>query len=430
MLFVYIETLGCKVNQYESACIINDFKKHGFENTNDITLADVIIINTCTVTNRADYKSRNLINKAKKIKLENSDVKIVVTGCYSQQNRSELLRTGYIDLIVDNNHKSQIYEQIASFLISKEHIKQQGSFSEANSFVEFTEMNTTEMFGRNRGVLKIQDGCNFSCAYCIVPSVRGIPRSRSIESIENQVKILLENGYQEIVLSGINLGLYENLPTLLYRLDNFRYLKSIRLSSIEPQLFTEHLLKAISDIDKICPHFHIPLQTGNDALLKLHNRRYTTSYIKDLINTLHSKKLYPAIGFDIIVGLPGETEEFFHDTFSLLEYLDFTYLHVFNFSKRKGTPAYYMDNQVHGTIAKKRSEKLINLSEKKKNKYINTLINQKIELLVNIEGYDEKTKLYYGTSDRYVKVYTPSNIDSSNKKIPHMSIYKNSILCN
>jgi threonylcarbamoyladenosine tRNA methylthiotransferase MtaB len=370
---IFIETLGCKINQYESACILDEYLQAGYQKADDINNADIIIINTCTVTNRTDYKSRYLINKAKQAKIK-KNAKIIVTGCYSQRNREEIEALGFVDLIVDNNSKD-------------------------------INMNTTSMDERSRAYLKIQDGCDFFCSYCAVPYARGKPRDRSLESIIKQVKILLDNGYEELVLSGINLGLFKDLHGLLYELAKYDKLKRIRLSSIEPQLFTEKLLKAIGYIDKICPHFHIPLQSGSDTLLKLHGRKYTTTQFLNIVERLQQLKPYTALGFDVIVGLPHETDELFQETYQLLKNLDLTYLHVFIYSKRKGTPAATMPNQVHGTAAKERSKQLIELGKIKKKAYIATLINNHIPLYATPETYNEKKKLWHGTSDRYVKAY-------------------------
>ena len=412
---IFIETLGCRTNQYESSCILDDFLKAGWTQASTIYNADMVIINTCSVTNRTDYKSRYLISKAKDIKRKNHTVVIVVTGCYSQTKSEEILADGCVDFIVDNNDKHNIYKYLQSNLTPKEI-----AFSTSNSFTDFMEMTTTSMSDKSRAILKIQDGCDCDCAYCIVPALRGKSRSRSVESIKQQVLLLLDHGHTEIVLSGINLGLYhstENLSTLLYTLAKYDKLKQIRLSSIEPHLSTDDPLNAVKEIDKICPHFHLPLQTGCDTLLKIHNRKYTTRQFRDLTEKLNKIKPDCAIGFDIIAGLPNETDELFAETLQFLESIDFAYLHTFVYSRRKNTKAATMP-QVNGTIAKQRSKILINLFETKKEKYINKLIQKKIPLYAIGETYDKKNKTYSGTSDRYVKVYTKKQIDNDTPLIP------------
>ena len=395
---VFIETLGCKVNQYESSCILDDFLQDGYENTDIMSNADVIIINTCTVTNRTDYKSRYLISQAIKQKKQKTDTKIIVTGCYSQREIQDKGFDGWemIDMIVDNNQKELISEKLK--------VENGKIFKSSDEFNSYSEMKMCKMHSRNRAFLKIQDGCDMHCSYCAVPSARGKSRCRSIENILEQTELLLKNGYEEIVLGGINLGLFDGLGNLLPKLDEFNELKRIRLSSIEPQLFTPELLNAIKNIDKICPHFHIPLQSGSDALLKQHGRKYNTKDYKELIKELQTIKPNCALGFDVIVGLPGETDDLFNQTYELLKSIDFTYLHVFIYSKRRGTPAAKMKNQVHGTIAKERSKILLNLSEKKKIEYINKLVVNKIELKANVENKVEDG-LLSGTSDRYITVY-------------------------
>lgn len=408
MLKIFIETLGCKINQYESSCILDDFLNAGFRKSDSMVSADIIILNTCTVTNRTDYKSRNLINKAKEIKSLNSEIKIIVTGCYSQRNKNELLSSSCIDYIIDNNDKNMIFEYI------KNNVKpEEISFSDITEFENFNEMKMNDMGERSRAFLKIQDGCDFFCSYCAVPFARGKPRSRSLKNILNQTELLLSHDYQEIVLSGINLGLYNytendntfNLADILFEIAKFDKLKKIRLSSIEPQLFTKKLLTSINEIEKICPHFHIPLQSGSDSLLKLHGRRYSTEEFKLLVQKLEQIKPLTALGFDVIVGLPGETDELFQETYDLLKSIDFTYLHVFIYSKRKGTKAANMKNQVHGTIAKNRSRLLIELANLKRNEYINRLIKTNTPLFVIPESFDKKTNLWSGTSDRFIKAY-------------------------
>ena len=427
---VYIETLGCKVNQYESSCILDDFVQNGYEFTSNMANADVIIINTCTVTNRTDYKSRYLINQAIKQKQQNPDVKIVVTGCYSQREIQDKGFTGWelIDLIVDNNNKNLIGKNIHNFLAIKSDKKKLNSeklFNNSTDFNLYCEMNMNKMYARNRAFLKIQDGCDMSCTYCAVPSARGKSRSSSIENILSQVEILVKNGYKEIVLGGINLGLFDGLNNLLFKFWEISELKRIRLSSIEPQLFTDDLLHTIKQIDKICSHFHIPLQSGSDTLLKRHNRKYNIKEYKDLITKIQTIKPDCALGFDVIVGLPGETEELFNETFELLNNIDFTYLHVFIYSKRRGTPAAKMTDQVHGTVAKDRSKKLIQLSDEKKAKYIQKLIEKKIELSANVENKSEDG-LLFGVSDRYITAYFKEG--SSNKLIP-VKPYLDGVYC-
>ncbi|MDD4156104.1 MAG: tRNA (N(6)-L-threonylcarbamoyladenosine(37)-C(2))-methylthiotransferase MtaB [Candidatus Cloacimonetes bacterium] len=409
---IFIETLGCKINQSESACILDEFLQNGFQKAVNMNEADYIIINTCTVTNRTDYKSRNLIKKALNLKSNNSNIKLIITGCYSQrfmdslinENKdSSLLNSSMVDYIIDNNNKHLIYRIISK---SSNYI----DFQKAKDFKGFSEMKMNDVSDHSRAFLKIQDGCNFFCSYCAVPYARGNPRSRSVESIKKQIQLLLDNNYSEIVLSGINLGLYNDesnnnydLSDLINDISKFESLNLIRLSSIEPQLFNQKLFDTIRQQNKICPHYHLPLQTGSDTLLKLHRRRYTVNEFQNTVTKLLEIRPLTALGFDVIVGLPGETDELFEETYNLLKNIDLTYLHIFIYSKRKYTLAAQMPNQVHGKIAKERSKLLVELSHNKKNQYINNLIKHKVTLTGVVETKNDE--YYTSTSNRYIKAY-------------------------
>ncbi|NQT64814.1 MAG: MiaB/RimO family radical SAM methylthiotransferase, partial [FCB group bacterium] len=256
-------TFGCKVNQYETSCIVDDFTQAGYQITEFDKPADIYIINTCTVTNRTDYKSRNAIRKALKQKQINPNVKVIVTGCYSQRKKKEIEKLGDVDLIVDNNSKSKIFEKINS---------ETSIFSDINDQHNFDEMSTTKMLDNTRAFIKVQDGCDYFCAYCAIPYARGHSRSRKKNNILDQIQKLVDNGYKEFVLGGINLGLYGaesgySLAKLLYEIEKIAGVELIRLSSIEPQLITDELLEYFTKSKKICHHFHIPLQVGCDELL-------------------------------------------------------------------------------------------------------------------------------------------------------------------
>ena len=420
---IYISTLGCKVNNYESSCVLNEFIENGYEETKYMNSADVIVINTCTVTNRTDYKSRSLITKACLAKKEKPKTKVIVTGCYSQRSKDIINSTWHVDLIVDNNKKNKIYDFVRGNLTTNDI-----SFADNDDFTEFSEMEMGSTGSLSRAFLKVQDGCDFHCSYCVVPLVRGKPRSRPFESVTKQVEMLLSKGYEEIVLSGINLGLYcedgFDLADLLLELASYDGLKKIRLGSMEPLLFTDKLIDVIGKIDKICPHFHIPLQTGSDRLLKLHGRKYTSAQFKDMIDKLRQIMPNCAFGFDVITGLPGEDEEQFEETFNFLQNMEFTYLHVFVYSKREGTRAARMKNQVHGIIAKERSDKLIELGTDKNKDYIEKLVKDGVLLYTAIENYDKENGIWRGTTDRYVKVGFDLPLASDNLKDQRRNILR------
>ena len=402
---VAFETFGCKVNQYETACIAADFIRSGYSIVDFSEDADVYIINTCTVTNRTDYKSRNAIRKVLKRKASNPDIKLVVTGCYAQLNLQQINKMGDIDFIIDNNQKGEVIKCLKD---------EKESFQNIFNYDSFDEIQTDFMLGKSRAFLKIQDGCNFYCSYCTIPLARGKPRSRKPEKIIEQVNRLVASGYEEIVLGGINLGLYGvdlkgkwRLAEILNLIEKETDIKMIRLSSIEPQLFSDKLLKYFSDSKKICPHFHIPLQSGSDFILEKMKRRYRTADFTRTVKAIKNIFPYSALGFDVIVGFPGEDERRFNETYSYLFETAFTYLHVFSYSRRKNTPAFKMKGHVNGKIIKRRNRKLTSLSKQKKDFHIKMLLQNKIKL----SGVNEKEVDGYFTalSDHFTRIYIAQN---------------------
>jgi len=406
-------TFGCKVNQYETSCIVDEFNRAGYQIIEFDKPADVYIINTCTVTNRTDYKSRNAIRKALAQKLIDHSVKVVVTGCYSQRKKEEIEELGAVDLIVDNNSKSKIFK----YLNSGEKL-----FKDINNQHDFDEISTTKMLDKTRAFIKIQDGCDYYCAYCAIPYARGRSRSRSKKTVITQIEKLVEAGYKEFVLGGINLGLYGvekdySLAKLLDEIEKINGVELIRLSSIEPQLLTDELLDFFKKSKKICHHFHIPLQTGCDELLDKMGRRYSTTQFHNIITKI--RKIFPdvAIGIDVIAGLPGETEELFQKTHHFLTNLNFTYLHVFPYSKRLGTRAEKMSGHVNGNIIKQRSNKLLSISNLKLTEYLDFIIANNIELKGVIE--QKKDDYWTALSDHYVRIYVKSD-EILEKKYLHL----------
>jgi threonylcarbamoyladenosine tRNA methylthiotransferase MtaB len=411
-------TFGCKVNQYETSCILDEFVQHGFQIVEFNQPADVYIINSCTVTNRTDSKSRNAVRKALQQKKKNSNAKVVITGCYSQRNKAAIQELGTVDLIVDNNKKSKICQYIES-----SNLTSSDKLEDLADKTEFDELFTTQMIDHSRAFIKVQDGCDYYCAYCAIPYARGTSRSRKPENVLKQIKTLVDQGYNEFVLGGINLGLYgkENdegyfLAHLLKDIEKINGVNLIRLSSIEPQLFPEDLLEYFRTSTKICSHFHIPLQVGCDELLKSMGRKYSTTEFVETIQNL--KNIFPdsAIGIDVITGLPGETEELFQKTFNFLTNLDFTYLHVFPYSRRPGTKAAKLPDQVNGAISKSRSKILNELSQQKTEKYIDKILKQHLTL----SGIIEKKHSRYWTalSDHFIRVYLKSD-EQLKKKYLH-----------
>jgi threonylcarbamoyladenosine tRNA methylthiotransferase MtaB len=398
---VAILTLGCKVNQYESACIDSGFQKDGYESVDFDEPADVYVINTCTVTNRTDFKSRNAIRKALEKKKQNPQAKVVVTGCFAQRQYKQVRELGDVDLVVDNQNKDMIPELIE---------EKQDCFSDIMGYDKFRELAATQMSERSRAFIKVQDGCDYYCTYCAVPYARGHSRSRELVKIKQQISLLVSNGYQEFVLGGINIGLYgrdlepkTELADLLMMIEGIEGVGQIRISSIEPQLLSSKMWKFIEHSSKLCHHFHISMQSGSDSILEKMKRHYDTNEFRRIIHKI--KTIHPdaAIGLDVIIGFPGETVELFNETLHFLEELPFSYLHVFTYSSRPGTEAAAMTNKIHGTISNERNKMLHILSTTKLAAYINWLCNNKILLSGVLES--QEGGYWSALSDHFVRLY-------------------------
>ncbi|MDD3050091.1 MAG: tRNA (N(6)-L-threonylcarbamoyladenosine(37)-C(2))-methylthiotransferase MtaB [Candidatus Cloacimonetes bacterium] len=401
---VAIETFGCKINQYESACIIDPFLKNGYQLVGFNADADVYIINSCTVTNRTDFKSRNAIRKVLERKKHNPGIKLIVTGCYVQRNSEEVLELGDIDLLIDNNNKFAIFS-----ILNDNNI----DFGNILDYGHFEEMSTDNMIERSRAFIKVQDGCDFYCSYCAIPYARGHSRSRNPQKVLDQIVRLAEAGYKEFVLGGINLGLYGKekgdnyfLPDLLRDIESIDSVKKIRISSIEPQLIDEKMLEYFSSARKLCHHLHIPLQSASDRILKLMNRHYTTSEFKEKLSEINERLENAAFGLDVIVGFPGETDQDFEDAVNFLEELEFSYLHVFSYSKRPGTAAAKMRNHVNGKVIRERNAVLTKLSQNKTKNYAQHLVSENTLLEGIVE--DKINGFWTALSDHYIRMYSDS----------------------
>ena len=404
---VAVATFGCKVNQYESACIANDFQLKGYDTVPFDQDADVYIINSCTVTGRTDYKSRNAIRYALEKKKKNARIKIIVTGCYSQLNREKILQMGEIDLVVDNNQKNRIYDYL------DEHETSFGN--DPALFTNFAEQYTDSLFERSRAFIKIQDGCDYFCSYCTVPLARGKPRSRKPENIISQIKQLTRNGYREFVLTGINLGLYGkdlpegniNLTWILSEIEKIEEVEQLRLSSLEPQLISQDLIAFFAKSQKLCPHLHIPLQSGSDRILSDMGRPYNTKEYSHLLSELKRHIPDIALGSDVILGLPGETEIHFQETLSFIEKLPLVYLHIFPYSRRPGTKAAHMPGIPTSAEVKPRCDQLAGLMEKKRQQYLSFLVENKIKLSGVLE--QKRGNHWTALSNHYVRIYLKSD---------------------
>ena len=331
-------SLGCKVNQYETNAMAQKFIEHGYEVVEFDEYADVYIVNTCTVTNVADRKSRQMLRRAKEI---NKDATLVACGCYAQVAKEELKKIPEIDLIIGNNEKNDIIQ------IVENHIAQKGAedlVSDVMYKLDYVELGTTTYTEKTRAVIKVQDGCDRFCSYCLIPYARGHIRSRKIENVIEEIKKVVEEGINEVVITGIHIASYgrdfkgENigLIDLLEEINKIQGLHRIRLGSIEPTIITDEFVERLSKLDKICDHFHLSLQSGCTETLKRMNRRYTTEEFRDVTKRLRSKFPNAALTTDIIVGFPGETDEEFNTTYEFLKEIAFYKMHIFKYSQRKG----------------------------------------------------------------------------------------------
>ncbi len=408
-------TLGCKVNQYESNGMMQKLKEAGYEivDIND-DISDVCIVNTCTVTNISDRKSRQILRK---VKDKNPNAIIVATGCYAQVSRKALEEMPEIDIVLGNDEKKEIVKYIEQYNNSK--FTEIEDISRQKEFVDMGEITYTE---KTRAVVKIQDGCNQFCSYCIIPYARGRVRSRKQENIIKEANKIAQEGIKEIVLTGIHIASYgkdfnnENgLIELLEELNKVERIKRIRLGSLEPKIITEEFVQRLVKLEKICHHFHLSLQSGCDSTLKRMNRKYTTQDIREIANRL--RRYYPDVMLttDIIVGFPGETEEEFSATKKFLEEIKLYKMHVFPYSKREGTVAAKMENQIDGNIKEERSKELIELSNKNQEEYNKSYIGRKVEVL-----FEEKDGEYYkGHTQNYimVKYKTDENLENTIKEV-------------
>lgn len=408
-------TLGCKVNTYETESVWELFEQKGYQKVDHKEFSDVYVINTCTVTNSGDSKSRKAIRKFIK---QNPEAVIAVMGCYSQMSANEVLQIDGVDIVIGTKHREQLVDLVEQFLRDRAQIN---AVTDVSRHKEFDEIHVTHFTENTRAFLKIQDGCNNFCSYCIIPFARGPVRSRPKDSVLKEAQELVNNGYLEIVLTGIHTGGYgsdlENYTfyDLLKELSSITGLKRLRISSIEINELTDEILKLISENDVFAKHLHIPLQSGSEEILTLMRRKYTK---KEYLNKLtYIRTLIPniAITTDVIVGFPSETDEMYEEMVSFIKECAFSELHVFPYSKRSGTKAAQMKNQINGITKSIRVNKLIEINEQLATNYIKT----QSELSVLFEKSDDRYT--YGHSDTYVyvKVIKDTNL--------HNSIYKVSI---
>ena len=395
-------TLGCKVNQYETNAMEQQFIQNNYKIVENTEKADIYVINTCTVTNMADRKSRQMLRRVKEI---NQSAVIVVCGCYAQVAKTELEQIPEVDIILGINEKNKIVQIVEEYLASKNNIIEVADVSKQKELLDFGDVTYTE---KNRAVIKVQDGCNMFCSYCLIPYARGRIRSRKIENVVSEIEKIAKQGIKEVVITGIHVASYgkdfenENirLINLLEEINKIEGIERIRLSSLEPTIVDEEFAQRLSKLEKICDHFHLSLQSGCDATLKRMNRKYTTARYKEATEIL--RKFYPNANFttDVIVGFPGETDEEFNQTYKFLKEIEFYKMHIFKYSPRKGTVAEKLPNQVDGNIKEERSKKLIELSNNMQNEKNSQYIGKTVKVL-----FEEYENGYYkGHTTNYMVV--------------------------
>ncbi len=414
---IAITTLGCKANQFDSAVMGASLEGRGFEIIPFPQRADIYIINTCTVTHRADYQSRQLIRRAHRL---NPSSLIVVTGCYAQAYPEEIHGVEGVGLVLGNGEKASIADILKNPLMGSHPFVNVGDIEREK---EIGEADIDRFSRHTRALLKIQDGCNASCAYCIIPRARG--RSRSLDPIRviRHLQRLEKRGFKEVVLTGIHLGIYgadlsppTSLAGLCRKINIIPAPQRMRLSSIEPADFHPDLIQSVASSPRVCHHLHIPMQSGDDDILLRMNRNYDGTFFADLVQTLINRIPDLNIGVDVIVGFPGEGEKQFNKTYELLEKLDIGYLHVFPFSRRKGTEAYDLPNHVDPQIKKRRGEALRALGRRKRAAFHGRFLGQELEVLV--EGKrDKRTEMLKGYSRNYIPVLIEGGEDLVNREI-------------
>lgn len=418
MMKVALHNLGCKVNAYETEAMQELLEESGYEIVPFKEGADIYVINTCTVTNMADRKSRQMLHRAKKM---NPDAIVVAAGCYVQAKEQAGEIDECIDIVIGNNKKKDLIQILEEYYKEKENVTK--AVIDINHTNEYEYMHLSKTAEHTRAYIKVQDGCNQFCTYCIIPFARGRVRSRAKDDVIQEVKDLAANGYQEVVLTGIHLSSYgvdleqENLLSLILAVNEVEGIKRIRLGSLEPRIITEEFVQTISKLEKMCPHFHLSLQSGCNATLKRMNRRYSAEEYFEKCQLLRKYFKNPALTTDVIVGFPGETEEEFAESKAFVDKIDFYETHIFKYSKRAGTKAAVMENQVPEQIKTIRSNELLELDQRKRRKYEEMLVGTTVEVLMEESVEIDGKTLQVGHTKEYVKIALESEKDLQNQII-------------
>lgn len=414
-----LHNLGCKVNAYETEAMQELLEQAGYEIVPFKEGADIYIINTCTVTNMADRKSRQMLHRARKM---NPDAIIVAAGCYVQTKDEEEKLDECIDIVIGNNRKKDIVEILEEYEGKKQTV--QKDVIDINHTKEYEELHLSKTAEHTRAYLKVQDGCNQFCTYCIIPYARGRVRSRRKKDVVEEVKNLVKNGYQEVVLTGIHLSSYgvdfeeaEDLLSLILAVHEVEGLKRIRLGSLEPRIITEKFVQTISGLGKICPHFHLSLQSGCNATLKRMNRKYTAEEYYEKCELLRKYFEHPALTTDVIVGFPGETEEEFQQSMSFVDKVNFYETHIFKYSKREGTKAAVMPDQVPEQVKTVRSNQLLALNEKKQKEFEQYYLGKSVEVLMEEEIEKDGKYFQTGHTKEYIRIAVESEENWQNKLV-------------
>ncbi|MEG1257043.1 tRNA (N(6)-L-threonylcarbamoyladenosine(37)-C(2))-methylthiotransferase MtaB [Clostridium sp.] len=412
---VALYTLGCRVNSYESEAMAEKFIKDGYEVVSFDEYSDVYVINTCTVTNMGDKKSRQMIGRARR---NNPDSIIAVVGCYSQIASDEIAKIEGVDVVLGSRNKGEVVYWVNR---TREEKKQIIEVSDVLKNKKFEELAINEYQDKTRAFLKIQDGCNRFCTYCLIPFARGAVCSKEPKQIIKEVKDLSENGFKEIILSGVHTASYGvdlegdwDLVRILEEIDKIQGIERIRIGSIDPTFFTEGVIDRICSLEKLCPHFHLSLQSGSDGTLKRMNRKYTAAEYKEVVDNLRKHMKDISITTDIIAGFPGESNNEFDETYKFLKDIKLSKMHIFKYSKREGTKAADMPFQVDGNLKEERSKKLIDLNNTLEVEFMEKFANKEMKVLYE-EPLKGKDNHYVGYTENYIKVITASTEDLSGK---------------
>lgn len=411
---VALHNLGCKVNAYELEAMQEMLEKAGYEIVPFAPGADVYIINTCTVTNIADRKSRQMLHKARKM---NPQAIVIAAGCYVQAQKNMENIDDAIDIVLGNNRKQDLLFVLENY---KKGSGQEKDLISLDKPVEYEELQLSSTGEHTRAYLKVQDGCNQFCSYCIIPYVRGRVRSRKKEEVLEEVLRLTKNGYQEFVLTGIHLSSYgidceDNLLELIKAVHEIKGVKRIRLGSLEPRIITEEFAQTLGNLPKICPHFHLSLQSGCDATLKRMNRKYSAQEYLEGCRLLRKYFKNPALTTDVIVGFPQESEEEFEQSRKMIESVEFYETHIFKYSRRQGTRAAVMDGQIDEAVKTERSHTLIQMGKEKKQKYMESFLGQQVEILFEETAQIQGEEYWIGYTKEYLKVAAKAKENLENR---------------